>query len=300
MELASRRARRLFALAGVPLACAMETPCHAAGAAPFGGAPDVQAALRPFWRAVQGQDTGFHVADVIGVTGQAIPVRITIAADIASPDRGSTFLMFRGLPEGLQFTAGFRVRNAWAVSWRDAGRVALVAREGMQGTFPVEVSFYHGPDLPPLKQVVTVEIRPPETREARVAATAAPAAAAQTVQALRQPAPLANTAAVAAAVPRRALGAPEESRMLANGRNFVTSGNIASARFVFEDMAARGSAEGAFALAQTYDPQFLMTILVIGPKQANPDEARKWYRAAARMGHREAEARLRAMEGGQP
>ena len=66
--------------------------------------------------------------------------------------------------------------------------------------------------------------------------------------------------------------------MLTQGKAFVSSGNIASARFLFEDLAAKGSGLGAFALGQTFDPNFLQTIVVVGARQSNPEEAKKFLK----------------------
>jgi TPR repeat protein len=44
-------------------------------------------------------------------------------------------------------------------------------------------------------------------------------------------------------------------------------------------------------LAETYDPAFLNRLGVIGPKP-NPALAADWYRRAAALGDRKAEARL--------
>jgi hypothetical protein len=268
----------LILTAHAPFEIAAETPC--------------------LFQLVQAASSEFLVGDIVGPSGQTIPMSINVPMDVALPDRGKTFLMFRGLPEAVQLTAGFKMRNAWAVSWRDINGVSLVAKPGYEGSFRLEVLFYRGPDLPPLQQVATVNIRPPDRREAR-AGPVSPGAI---------PIPpsgrIANTATIAQEPPRvppaTSLSSSQESAMLANGRNFVLSGNLATARFVFEDLAAKGSGAGAFAMAQTFDPQFLKSVIVVGPQQANLAEARKWYRVAAERGHGEAQDRLRALESGQP
>ncbi|MDH3579390.1 MAG: hypothetical protein OEM91_02030, partial [Hyphomicrobiales bacterium] len=82
----------------------------------------------------------------------------------------------------------------------------------------------------------------------------------------------------------------EESRLLAKGKGLSRSGDIASARLVYEHAATRGSAEAMYALAQTYDPRMLAQWEVIGIAP-NPSLALEWYTRAARLGHDAADAR---------
>lgn len=91
------------------------------------------------------------------------------------------------------------------------------------------------------------------------------------------------------------LGAGEEARLLAKGKGFSLSGDIASARLVYEHAANRGSAEAMYALAQTYDPRMLAQWKVIG---IIPDTALalEWYTRAARLGHDAADARAHELE----
>lgn len=87
----------------------------------------------------------------------------------------------------------------------------------------------------------------------------------------------------------------EEARLLDNGRGLVSSGDVASARLVYEYAAGRGSVDAMFALAQTYDPAVLDTWNVVGIR---PDikVALEWYGKAARLGHDAADARADELE----
>jgi hypothetical protein len=71
--------------------------------------------------------------------------------------------------------------------------------------------------------------------------------------------------------------------------------DIQAARSFYEHAANSGSMRAALALAQTYDPTFLGQWGVIGPKP-NPEMAATWYRKAAALGYRGANARLRTLE----
>lgn len=73
-----------------------------------------------------------------------------------------------------------------------------------------------------------------------------------------------------------------EQLMLRRGREMIERGHISGARLIFEHLAGQKSALGAFALAQTYDPNFLATQTI---DDATPDEqlAAKWYQFAAEL-----------------
>ena len=74
-------------------------------------------------------------------------------------------------------------------------------------------------------------------------------------------------------------------------------GDISAARLLFEDLAAMGSAKGAFAMAQSYDPAYLRKIFIQGGLQPDADQARTWYENAARLGSGDAQRALGALVG---
>jgi hypothetical protein len=73
-----------------------------------------------------------------------------------------------------------------------------------------------------------------------------------------------------------------EQTMLRRGHQMLAQGHIAGARLVFEHLAEQNSALGAFALAQTYDPNFLDSRQIKGA-QADRPLAAKWYQRAAQL-----------------
>ncbi len=81
---------------------------------------------------------------------------------------------------------------------------------------------------------------------------------------------------------------------VSRGDAMLAMNDIAAARALYEYAANAGSARGARALAETYDPGFLRRLGVIGPK---PDLAlaAAWYRKAAALGDDGAEARIRTL-----
>jgi hypothetical protein len=81
---------------------------------------------------------------------------------------------------------------------------------------------------------------------------------------------------------------------IARGRAQAQQGNIAAARLFYQRAAEADLAEGALALAGTYDPAELAAMGVAG---VQPDIAlaRRWYEKARELGAREAEERLRRL-----
>jgi hypothetical protein len=70
--------------------------------------------------------------------------------------------------------------------------------------------------------------------------------------------------------------------------------DISAARAFYEYAANAGSARAAVALAETYDPAYLNQLGALGPRPS-PAMAVDWYRKAAALGDRGADARLRTL-----
>ncbi len=81
---------------------------------------------------------------------------------------------------------------------------------------------------------------------------------------------------------------------ITRGRTLAESGNISAARLFYRRAADAGLAEGALALAGTYDPVELSRMRVAG---VQPDIAlaREWYQKARDLGAPEADERLRQL-----
>ena len=85
--------------------------------------------------------------------------------------------------------------------------------------------------------------------------------------------------------------ADEIAALLKRGRDFVTNGDLISARLLLRRAAEAGSAEAALALGETFDPLVFQRLHVIG---IEPDaaSAQKWYQRAAELGSAAASQRL--------
>lgn len=203
------------------------------------------------------EQSGFAVQDISGPPGEPLPVRVNLP-----PEEGDLFrvVMFRGLPEGAKLTEGVALDEAWAVSPEQLEGLALVAPEDFSGTFQLDVIYIHGKGDSRQKRQVEVRIaRQPMTTPPQVSE-------------------------------------PEEKAMLARSREMLETGDVAGARLVLDYLARHGSAGGAFALAQTYDPQFLESLSVRGGVRPDMAKALKWYRKAAELGSEPASTRLTALQ----
>jgi hypothetical protein len=79
------------------------------------------------------------------------------------------------------------------------------------------------------------------------------------------------------------LDADEITALVKRGKDFVTNGDLVSARLLLRRAAEAGSAEAALALGETFDPLVFQRLHVIG---IEPDaaSAQKWYQRAAELG----------------
>jgi hypothetical protein len=80
---------------------------------------------------------------------------------------------------------------------------------------------------------------------------------------------------------------PEEAALMEKGWDLVKSGDIASARLLFQRMANVGIADAALALAATYDPRHLAQHNLIGVV-GDEAKAHDWYQRANELGSVEA------------
>ena len=84
----------------------------------------------------------------------------------------------------------------------------------------------------------------------------------------------------------------QENSMLKRASTLLGANDIAGARLIFQYLANHGSAGGAFALAESYDPKKWASHRVSG-MSPDGDLARTWYARASELGSREAAAILR-------
>jgi TPR repeat protein len=87
--------------------------------------------------------------------------------------------------------------------------------------------------------------------------------------------------------PVQPLNGDVASSLMKRGQDFLGTGDIAAARILFKRLADAGIADGAFAMARTYDPRYLAEHKVIGVV-GDESKARVFYQQAAQLGSVEA------------
>ena len=80
---------------------------------------------------------------------------------------------------------------------------------------------------------------------------------------------------------------PENAVLMEKGQVLMRSGDIASARLLFQRLANAGIADAALALAATYDLRYLAQHNLIGVA-GDETKARSWYQRASELGSVEA------------
>jgi hypothetical protein len=97
------------------------------------------------------------------------------------------------------------------------------------------------------------------------------------------PAPAVTAAATSPTSVLPQVSGAEEEKLLQRASGLMKRGDVTGARLLFEHLAFRGSALGAFALAQSYDAKYLEKLYVRG-LAADQKQADYWYRRAAELG----------------
>jgi len=75
----------------------------------------------------------------------------------------------------------------------------------------------------------------------------------------------------------------------------MASGNVDAARMFCERAADAGLAQGALALAATFDPDELARRRVFGGLRPDPAAAKRWYERARELGAHEADEPLKRL-----
>jgi len=197
-------------------------------------------------------------------------VRVVVSPAMLSPDddRDEPAVNFSGLLDRCRLSAGSKRTRSWYVPIDKLEGLMLVPQQGCEGDFSVLVMIYDGKNVRNDTRTMLFSIR------AGIDTPRSPPSPAQPE---------------AGAVP--AVSPAEEEVLLKKGALLLKNGDVSAARLNFENLALRGSAKGAFALAQSFDPSVLLTMAIAGLK---PDllKAKEWYAKAAALGDQEAARRL--------
>ena len=203
-----------------------------------------------------------------GDTNEILPVGIEIDGN-----RAGVGIVLSGLAPDSQLSAG----SALGVSgWRlDADQL-----EGLQirpprdyvGAMNLMVDLrLSGDRLADSKGLRLEWVARPQIQPAAVVAPAAPPATLP-----QAPAAEPQTAALH-------LDPAEIAILLKRGQDALNNGDLVAARLLLQRAAAAGSADGALALAQTFDSIVIGRLGAVGVA-ADAAKAREWYQKAARLG----------------
>jgi TPR repeat protein len=209
----------------------------------------------------------------------ALPIEISLP-DAVPP---ASFIRLRGLPATAALSDGHSIApGAWAIPVASLPRLTILLPEGATGQSELSIMLVSGDG-----SVLA------EARSTLIVAAAPPAPNTATAGVLRITPPL-EPSATAPPVQLSPDARERAVRLVKKGDEQLAEGGIAQARLLYERAADAGLAQGAMAMAATYDPVELQHL---GARGLQPDlaAARRWYERARQLGAVEAEDRLRRL-----
>ena len=191
------------------------------------------------------------------------PLSLGVSVDSAAGDES---LMLAGLALGTRLSAGVPVSEAsWQLAPRDLNGVYVYAPKDFVGIMNTAI------------ELLSANQKLIESRAARLEWIAKSDSSPPTKRI--EPGVL-NAPAVQ---PMN----PENAALMEKGQVLMRSGDIASARLLFQRLANAGIADAALALAATYDPRYLAQHNLIGVA-GDETKAHNWYQRASELGSVEA------------
>jgi hypothetical protein len=190
------------------------------------------------------------------------PLSLGVSVDSAAADES---LMLAGLALGTRLSAGVPVSEAsWQLAPRDLNGVYVYAPKDYVGIMNTAI------------ELLSANQRLIESRAVRLEWIAK----SDSPPTKRIEPGVLNARAVQPM-------SPENAVLMEKGQVLMRSGDIASARLLFQRLANAGIADAALALAATYDPQYLAQHNLIGVA-GDETKARSWYQRASELGSVEA------------
>jgi hypothetical protein len=224
----------------------------------------------------------------------AFPVRVEPANAVPK----NSFVRVHGLPPMAALSEGHAIApGAWAVSLAALAELKITVPAGAAGRSDIVVTL--------------VAIDGAVLAEARSILAVPASAKVEKDKAARDPVPPVIANMLRAGVPegteRSAPSRPVAQamtpqdreralRLVKKGDEQLADGNVAAARLFYDRAADAGLAQGAMALAATFDASELTRLGVRGI-QPDVKEARRWYERARQLGAGEAEGRLARLGG---
>lgn len=222
--------------------------------------------------------------------GEATLYAAKIEAPSLAPDK--LRVVITGLPHGAALSAGAAAgEGAWHVPARAIEQLSLrlPSTTGDGFALALELQDSEGRSLARASTVV-VALAPPPPPPAPPAAIVPAATPPATV-----PSPSPPIAVAPTAQPPR-LSMDDDTALIERGRLLARNGDIAGARLLFERAADAGSGRAALLLGETYDPDILTGMGVLGAR-GDIAKARHWYTRASEFGVQQATERLKSLVG---
>lgn len=234
----------------------------------------------PISRYILAQELSFTAEDISVVVGQPVHLNLKILGDYSAKE--FTFFTIVGLPEGFRMSAGFPTKNGWLVSIRDYDNLRIIPTDRFVGEIILQIILFKGKNAIPQAQTIAANIRPREEPPIQSLAEAPVSAIQPAPEVLPAPSVI---------LPKPQISEEEERNGMERAREVLKSSDISAARLIYESLAMKGSADAAFAMARTFDPEFYRDMPAAGLKP-NIETARQWYQKAAELGSLEASERL--------
>ena len=230
-------------------------------------------------------------------TQAPLPIRVTPADAVPR----NSFVRVRGLPPTAALTEGYSIApGSWAVSLAALPELKIMLPAGTTGRSEIIVTLVSIDGAVLAETRATLAIAPAGQRSERNLMTrdagpplGPPPGPPPSATILR--AGVGEGAERSAAPPQPGMPPQDRERamrLVKKGDEQLAEGNIAAARLFYERAADAGLAQGAMALAGTFDATELAQLGVRGI-QPDPKQARRWYERAQQLGAGEAEERLR-------
>ena len=191
------------------------------------------------------------------------PLSLGVSVDSAT---GHESLLLTDLALGTRLSAGVPVSEAsWQLAPRDLSGAYVYAPRDFIGIMSTAVN------------LLTANQRLIESRTMRL----------EWIAKSNSSPPTKHTEPEAVNAPAVQPMSPDDAVLLERGRDLLKSGDVASARLLFQRLASSGIADAALALAATYDRRYLAQHNLIGVASDEP-KAHDWYRRASELGSAEA------------
>lgn len=215
--------------------------------------------------------------------------------------KGNESLVLNGLAVGSRLSAGEPIgASGWHLAANQLRGLYLYAPSDFVGVMNTAFDLF-APDKQLLDSRAVhlkwvAKAAPPPPRN-QVAKDLAPLLPPNQVAKDPAPAPLLPSNQVASAGPEalpvpelpavQAMDPAEAAMLMSRGLDFLKAGDIEAARIGFSRLADAGNADGALALASTYDPRYLAEHNVVGV-HGDETKARALYQRARDLGSTEA------------